>query len=102
MTVRRNRRRPGISVDELVDQLPDQFLVPELEVENGNMTGLGRYMRELDEHLRQQLGMLPTTDPRSADQHPPIAKVMKSIGCSPSEWYRVRMAGRAVKPAVST
>lgn len=88
MTVRRNRRRSGISVDQLVDQLPHQFLVPELEVENGNMTGLGRYMRELDEHLRQQLGLLPTTDPRSAGQHPPVAEVMAAIGCPPSDWYR--------------
>lgn len=53
MTLRRNWRRSGMSVDELVDQLPDRFLVPAPEVENGNMTGLDRYMRELDDHLRQ-------------------------------------------------
>lgn len=88
MTVRRNRRRSGISVDELVDRLPDRFLVPALEVENGNMTGLGRYMRDLDDYLRQEMGLPSTTDPRSAGKPLPVAEVMAAIGCPPSDWYR--------------
>ncbi|NLE82681.1 MAG: hypothetical protein GX610_24525 [Rhodococcus sp.] len=76
----------------LVDQLPDTFLEVVLEAENGNIAGLCRFTADLDEHLRQELGMRPTTDPWSAHRHPSVVEAMTELGIPPSESYRIALS----------
>lgn len=86
---RRGTGRPDQSISALVDRLPARFLSPVPETDNGNMTGLQKYMTDLDIHLRDELGLWPAEDPRSRrDSEPPVSDVMAAIGCPPSDWYR--------------
>lgn len=67
------------SLDSVVADLPDRFVNAEVVVENGQMTGLAAYMRDLFSHLQTELGF--------ASQHQ-VVQVMRSLGVPPSEWYR--------------
>ena len=58
------------------------LLEAEVYHDRGSMTGLAVYMRDLAEHLRQELGI-------PADENPPTVQAMTALGIPPSEWYRV-------------
>ena len=77
MTLRRNHNRRG-SLDTVIAEVPARFREVEVYHDLGKMTGLGSYIADLTEHLRQELG---TGDP-------PTIEVMTMLGIPPSESFR--------------
>ena len=74
MPTRRNSRRRG-SLDAALAALPDRFTEVEVRAEDGQLTGLREYMRDLTEYLRQETG---------SDEVPTVA-AMEALGIPPSE-----------------
>lgn len=71
------------SLDELIDNLPERFYTPVPETTGGQMTGLSDYIRDLAHWIQEQTGN-PGRDL--------VPEVMRTIGCPPSEWYRVLLS----------
>ena len=53
------------------------------------MTGLRRYMRDMNEWLRDEMQLRPIALAGKASAEPPVHAVMEAIGCPASEWYRI-------------
>lgn len=88
MTRRRGARAASGSIEGLLNKLPERFWQTTPEVEDGQMTGLHRYLVDLDSWLRSQMGLLDVDSPRSKGAaRPPTFAVLDAIGIPPSEWY---------------
>lgn len=72
-----------------MSRLPDRFWHPNPEVEDGQMTGLHRYLADLDSWLRHELSLPDVGAPRSRGAGaPPTFEVLNALGIPASTWYQ--------------
>ncbi len=90
---RRSRRRQ--TLEQILGNLPRRFYEPDPATEDGSMTGLSAYHRDLDGWLRRELRLPPAGDPRGSNA--PTVEVMTLLGIEPSEWYRYNLTAHATR-----
>jgi hypothetical protein len=100
MTRRRGSHAPSGSIESLLVRLPERFWHPTPVVEDGQMTGLQRYLADLDIWLRQQLSLPDAGAARSRGAGaPPTFEVLNAIGAMPNAWYQTILDDALSAPA---
>lgn len=93
MTRRRGTEAVSGSIESLLARLPERFWHPTLEVEDGQMTGLQRYLADLDCWLRHYLSLPEAGAPRSRGAGaPPTFEAMNALGIPTSAWYETALS----------
>lgn len=88
MTVRKNSKARK-TLDDVLDNLPEQFLNADVVTTDGAMVGLRDYTDDLSRHLRQELGLR-----HDADVQKLTAEAMEDLGIPGAEWYAAALQER--------
>jgi hypothetical protein len=90
MTRRRGSHAVSGSIESLLTRLPERFVRPNPEVEDGQLVGLHSYIEDLDRWLREQLSLPDAGAPRQwGAGSPPTFEVMDALGIPASEWFSI-------------